>query len=765
MKCGPRPGRVVLARSGRLDDTVLQDEPDRPQGRDAPHGIAVDRDQIGAGAGPDPPQIVAAEDLGCRSGRGAQRLERRQPVLDQQLQLPRVLAVRKDPDVAAVGDRHPARSRGREGLALRDHRRIVAGEVAQALQRFVRRQRRDVRDAVLGHEREHLGGPLVAVLDRADAGQRSPAHPLGGRRVRGDRNPRVARNADDERQLVGAEGRARVAGRTEAVVGVHLDPVGAARDLAARGAQDRLRSVDLFGALRDAAPRMEAGRTVRAARDDRARDADDPGPRHDAFLDRAAQAGVGLAGTLGAEIANGREPGGEGPLRGDHRARDAERFRVSQHLIGPRALVVRVQQQVRVQVDQSRQQRRVRKIDRASPLRGAKVRPGGGDVLPLEQDLPALAALLAVEDGGRADQDGAHGGGVPRPGAKNLKVELLTTVRPWFERDDWEAEATRRGLGPREAGLVDTFRREGFVVVEDGRILDELDVDGIWARLAPHFAADGAGRVQDAWTEDAAVRAIATHPAVIAVLRMLYGREPVPFQTLNFLNGTEQRTHSDTIHFSSLPTGFMCGVWMALEDVALRQGPLHYFPGSQWLPEFDYEDFGVPAVVGEPSWRNPNTLASYRLYEDRIDAIARESGFRREELAIRRGSFLIWSANLLHGGSPRDDRTLTRKSQVTHYYFDGAVPFTPMHSRRSEGAFAVRRVHDIGTGELIVPTLDGAPVVFPVRDEWTRGIRRVDGFAGKLATRAMTAYPLLPRSSGDATRLAVRATVKKLLRR
>ena len=454
---------------------------------------------------------------------------------------------------------------------------------------------------------------------------------------------------------------------------------------------------------------------------------------------------------------------------GSRPGRRAQRLRrceaVLDQELGPGALVVGVQQQVRVEIDQARQERRLWEIDRARARSGVEIVPGGGDALPVDEDVPALAALLAVENGGRADQDQAHGGGVPSPGAKNLKVDVLTTARPWFERDDWEAEASRRALGPRDVALVGTFRRDGFVVVEDGRILDELDVDGIWARLAGRFAADGAGRAQDAWVEDATVRAIATHPTVVGVLRMLYGREPVPFQTLNFLNGTEQRTHSDTIHFSSLPSGFMCGVWMALEDVALRQGPLHYFPGSQRLPEFDYEDFGVPAVVGEPSWRNPNTLASYVLYEDRIDAIARESGFRREELAIRRGSFLIWSANLLHGGSPRDDRTLTRKSQVTHYYFSDAIAFTPMHSRRSVGSFAVRRVRDIGTGELIVPTLDGAPVVFPRSDEWMRGIRRVDGLAGKLATCAMALQRELPRSTGDALTITVRAAVKKLLHR
>jgi hypothetical protein len=326
---------------------------------------------------------------------------------------------------------------------------------------------------------------------------------------------------------------------------------------------------------------------------------------------------------------------------------------------------------------------------------------------------------------------------------------------------DWEAEAERRGLSARERSLVDAYRRDGFAIVEDARILDELDVEGIWARLAGRFNADGAGRVQDAWTEDPAVRAIAAHPAVLDVLHMLYGREPYPFQTLNFLSGTEQRTHSDTIHFSSLPSGFMCGVWMALEDVTLRQGPLHYFPGSHRLPELDYEQLGVPPVEGEASWNNPNTLASYQMYEERIAALARENGFRKDELSIARGTFLIWSANLLHGGSPRDDRTLTRKSQVTHYYFADAVPFTPMFSRRSEGRYAVRRLRDVRTGRWTAPSLDGTPVVFP-GDGDLRTIRPVTGALGRLVSGAMHLHGGLPSSPANALRVIAREFAGKL---
>jgi hypothetical protein len=334
--------------------------------------------------------------------------------------------------------------------------------------------------------------------------------------------------------------------------------------------------------------------------------------------------------------------------------------------------------------------------------------------------------------------------------------------RPWFESAGWEVEAARRGLSARERTLVERFRRDGFVVVEDPRILDELDVEGIWTRNAAEFAADGSGRAHDAWTHDPAVRAVAAHPAVLDVLRLLYGREPLPFQTLNFLSGTEQATHSDTIHFSSLPSGFMCGVWMALEDVSLRQGPLHYVPGSQLLPELDYEQLGVPAVDGAHDWTNPNTRTSYLEYEKKIDALTRENGARREELAIARGSFLVWSANLLHGGSPRDDRSLTRKSQVTHYYFDGVVPFTPMFSRRSEARYATRRLRDVRTGKWIVPSIDGTPVVFPHQGDAWRDIRPVGGPAGDFVRFMMAIHGGLPVSPLNAINLTARSAASRL---
>ena len=83
------------------------------------------------------------------------------------------------------------------------------------------------------------------------------------------------------------------------------------------------------------------------------------------------------------------------------------------------------------------------------------------------------------------------------------------------------------------------------------------------------------------------------------MLEELYGREPLPFQTLNFKLGTQQAAHSDALHFNSMPAGFMCGVWVALEDIDMDNGPLVYYPGSHKLPELTMQDIGAEAREDE----------------------------------------------------------------------------------------------------------------------------------------------------------------------
>lgn len=319
---------------------------------------------------------------------------------------------------------------------------------------------------------------------------------------------------------------------------------------------------------------------------------------------------------------------------------------------------------------------------------------------------------------------------------------------PWVESPFLPQLLAERRLSPADEELVRHFAREGFVVVDPG--LDSATLDAARADLAPEFASST--RVQDAWKRSAAVKRIAAAPRVLEVLRLLYEREPVPFQTLNFPVGTEQKTHSDTIHFHSAPAGFMCAVWVALEDIDADNGPLHYYPRSHRSPILDYSDLGIgrglPPVgpagratfLGAPRPRRGalgrqwarltrwfqrklakrtsstgNTYEGaaagsaelYAQYEERVAALMLAHQFERREVKLERGQALVWAANLYHGGSPIRDRSRTRHSQVTHYYFDGCMYYTPLMSAPKLGMYYMRKVRDLRTGQVVPQSYNG----------------------------------------------------------
>ncbi|MEQ8953977.1 MAG: hypothetical protein RL120_07550, partial [Gammaproteobacteria bacterium] len=74
----------------------------------------------------------------------------------------------------------------------------------------------------------------------------------------------------------------------------------------------------------------------------------------------------------------------------------------------------------------------------------------------------------------------------------------------------------------------------------------------------------------------------------------------------------------------------------------------------------------------------------YKGYEAAIQELIREHGLQPEYGVMKKGTALIWAANLLHGGAPVQDTARTRHSQVTHYYFENCKYFTPMNSAGSE---------------------------------------------------------------------------------
>lgn len=291
---------------------------------------------------------------------------------------------------------------------------------------------------------------------------------------------------------------------------------------------------------------------------------------------------------------------------------------------------------------------------------------------------------------------------------------------PWAEGDDIESYLAAVGAGEVERRFVRDLHRDGVAVIDLGPEGVAL-CDQVIAQTEKYFT-KGARRAQDAWRRSPAVRALSTLPLVESRLRLAYGRRPFAFQTLNFLVGSEQRAHSDAVHFHSEPQRFMCGVWFALEDVAPDAGPLFYHPGSHRRPVLSMAEAGV--VDRAP------TLEDYeRFYEP---AFARQLDGEPRMALLKKGQALVWAANLAHGGMAIGREGATRRSLVAHYFFENCLYYTPRYSQQEHDGMHLRLPSNLRTGGWVWPRLDGKLARV--------GARAVAGFVGRTLLRTVRAY-------------------------
>lgn len=268
-------------------------------------------------------------------------------------------------------------------------------------------------------------------------------------------------------------------------------------------------------------------------------------------------------------------------------------------------------------------------------------------------------------------------------------------------------------LTDAEQAIARDLHSQGFAVLDFPDADLEARIKRIQDKLGPSFgipfedpAADktqGERRVQDAWKFDDDVRAIAANPEIVALLSKLYGRGAFPFQTLNFPVGTQQAVHSDSVHFSSLPERFMCGVWVAMEDVSAEAGPLFYHPGSHTWPIVSN------AMIRRRGYGSALNSAQ-EPFAKAWNALIKTHDSKPAPFLAKKGQALIWAANLLHGGSRQTNRSLTRWSQVTHYFFEDCIYYTPAFSDEAIGKLQIRELSSIADGAVKRNSYLGEPI-------------------------------------------------------
>ena len=268
-------------------------------------------------------------------------------------------------------------------------------------------------------------------------------------------------------------------------------------------------------------------------------------------------------------------------------------------------------------------------------------------------------------------------------GSKDFKGETTGEI-PWIDSSDavrkLEQSADFQAFAKEMQNQIRHFITEGYMVLKG--VYDEETCDRLSAEVDAHLK-DGkagfnyTGRKIFNYHEQSelADKTFFRNPEILRLFRFLMGKEIVPFQSLNFVQGSEQRAHSDSIHMTTEPKGYMIASWTALEDTTMDNGPLFYYPKSHLLPYVmteDYDSGNSFLLIG---------AESNRKYEDHIEKVIHEQNLEKKYFLAKKGDVLIWHANLLHGGSPIAREGATRKSMVSHYFCEGVICYHEMSQR------------------------------------------------------------------------------------
>lgn len=297
----------------------------------------------------------------------------------------------------------------------------------------------------------------------------------------------------------------------------------------------------------------------------------------------------------------------------------------------------------------------------------------------------------------------------------------------WTDRLDVEEQLALRLREGRvrgdDADHLRKFIADGYVVLE-GAIphglcddlaaeLDRIQREGSHSVLMQEpNAAPGTGspvppglglsqiRFVDMYGAEPLALEILLHHTITSFLSSIFDMPPLLFQGLTFFKGSEQGLHQDTAYVVVQPPLSLAATWVALEDVVEGSGELQYLVGSHRIADYQ---FGDGRKHFDPS-KDPGQMHDdwARSLEPRSEEIG---GYRQAFLA-KKGDVLVWAADLVHGGTPVVDHTLTRKSIVGHYcpvdanpnYFNflpGRRKISALNGFVSSAYYDVREVSDL----------------------------------------------------------------------
>jgi hypothetical protein len=260
---------------------------------------------------------------------------------------------------------------------------------------------------------------------------------------------------------------------------------------------------------------------------------------------------------------------------------------------------------------------------------------------------------------------------VPHPDIPWLdRPNALTALKQHPQFKEWS---------PHIQEELQRFVRDGYMILKDFYSSENVErlneeIDQLLRDKTIDFNYTGR-KVMESFRVSPMADTFFRNRQLLKLLKFVMGKPVIPFQTINFIRGSEQKAHSDSIHMTTEPEGYLIAAWVALEEIGPDQGPVEFYPGSHRLPFISTRDY----PSGNTSWSIGK--ASNQRYEEKMAEVVATHGLQPKTFLAQKGDVLIWHANLIHGGQAISRDGATRKSMVAHYFCEDVICYHEMSQR------------------------------------------------------------------------------------
>lgn len=162
------------------------------------------------------------------------------------------------------------------------------------------------------------------------------------------------------------------------------------------------------------------------------------------------------------------------------------------------------------------------------------------------------------------------------------------------------------------------------------------------------------------------IRNLGLYPPLMQKLEELIGFDMGMHLNLTGWVSTERNFHQDDYLNPPFVLTHYAAVWIALDDIHEDSGPFEYVPGSHKWPLIRKHllfNHYPKELESDPAWPRITQNEVAKACEQEI----KERNAEKKQFIAKRNDVLIWHARLLHRGTEPKDKSLLRKSFISHY--------------------------------------------------------------------------------------------------